>query len=85
LLLSSSPVIRSGRVYSKALAETSAIRFLHFGGTTPHEITITTSALATGKLSRVKKLIETSLDQDLTLESLAKGASTAKPTFFEVF
>jgi AraC family transcriptional regulator len=75
----------TGRIYAESLAEALAIRFLHFGGTAPQEVTIKTSALPSGKLSRVKELIETSLDQDLTLESLAKESGYSRAHFLRMF
>jgi AraC family transcriptional regulator len=75
----------TGRIYAESLAEALAIRFLHFGGIAPQEVTIKTSALPSGKLSRVKELIETSLDQDLTLESLAKESGYSRAHFLRMF
>jgi AraC family transcriptional regulator len=75
----------TGRIYAESLAEALAIRCLRFGGAAPEEGAIKTSALPTGKLSRVKELIETSLDQDLTLESLAKESGYSRAHFLRMF
>jgi AraC family transcriptional regulator len=75
----------TGRIYAESLAEVLAIRFLHLAGRALQEVTIKTSALPSGKLSRIKELIETSLDQDLTLESLAKESGYSRAHFLRMF
>jgi AraC family transcriptional regulator len=72
----------TGRIYAESLAEVLAIRFLRFGGTS---LQVKASALPSRKLSRVKELIEASLDQDLTLKSLAKESGYSRAHFLRMF
>lgn len=75
----------TGRVYAETLAEALALRFLHLGAVVPIAIPAKVSALPGNKLSRVKDFVESSLDQDLTLESLAQEAGYSRAHFLRMF
>jgi AraC family transcriptional regulator len=75
----------TGRVYAETLAEALALRFLHLGAGVPIETPAKVSALPGNKLARVKDFVESSLDQDLTLEALAGEAGYSRAHFLRMF
>jgi AraC family transcriptional regulator len=75
----------TGRVYAETLAEALGLRFLHLGTVVPIEAPAKISALPGNKLARVKDFVESSLDQDLTLESLAREAGYSRAHFLRMF
>jgi AraC family transcriptional regulator len=75
----------TGRVYAETLAEALGLRFLHLGAIVPIEVPPKISALPGNKLVRVKDFVESSLDQDLTLESLAREAGYSRAHFLRMF
>jgi AraC family transcriptional regulator len=75
----------TGRIYAETLAEALAMRFLHLGMVAPIEFPVKTPALPGNKLARVKDFVEASLDQDLTLESLAREAGYSRAHFLRMF
>ena len=75
----------TGRIYAETLAEALALRFLHLGTVAPIEAPVKISALPGNKLARVKDLVESSLDQDLTLEALAREAGYSRAHFLRMF
>lgn len=75
----------TGRIYAETLAEALALRFLYLGSTVPLSAPIKVSALPGNKLARVKDLIESSPNKDLTLESLAKEAGYSRAHFLRMF
>lgn len=75
----------TGRIYAETLAEALAMRFLHLGMVVPIEVSAKAPALPGNKLARVKDFVESSLDQDLTLESLAREAGYSRAHFLRMF
>jgi len=75
----------TGRIYAETLAEALALRFLHLGTLVPIAVPAKISALPGNKLVRVKDFVESSLDQDLTLESLAQEAGYSRAHFLRMF
>ena len=75
----------TGKIYAETLAEALAMRFLHLGMVVPVEVSAKTPALPGNKLARVKDFVESSLDQDLTLESLAREAGYSRAHFLRMF
>ncbi len=75
----------TGRVYAETLGEALALRFLHLGTLVPIEVPAKISALPGNRLARVKDFVESSLDQDLTLESLAREAGYSRAHFLRMF
>jgi AraC family transcriptional regulator len=75
----------TGRIYAETVAEALALRFLHLGTSVPIEVPAKISALPGNKLARVKDFVESSLDQDLTLESLAHEAGYSRAHFLRMF
>jgi AraC family transcriptional regulator len=75
----------TGRIYAETLAEALAMRFLHLGMVTPIAFPAKTPALPGNKLARVKDFVEASLDQDLTLASLAREAGYSRAHFLRMF
>jgi AraC family transcriptional regulator len=75
----------TGRVYAETLAEALALRFLHLGAVVPIEAPAKISALPGNKLTRVKDFVESSLDQGLTLEALAREAGYSRAHFLRMF
>ena len=71
----------TGRVYAETLAEALGLRFLHLGAVVPIEVPAKVSALSGNKLARVKDFVESSLDDDLTLESLAREVGYSRAHF----
>jgi AraC family transcriptional regulator len=75
----------TGGIYAETLAEALALRYLHLGAVVPIEVANRISALPDNKLARVKEFVESSLDQDLTLESLAREAGYSRAHFLRMF
>lgn len=75
----------TGRIYAETLAEALALRFLYLGSNIPLVAPIKVSALPVNKLARVKDLIESSPDRDLTLELLAKEVGYSRAHFLRMF
>ena len=75
----------TGRVYAETLAEALGLRFLHLGAVVPIEVPAKVSALSGNKLARVKDFVESSLDDDLTLESLAREVGYSRAHFLRMF
>lgn len=75
----------TGRVYAETLAEALALRFLHLGTVVPIVAPAKVSALPGNKLARVKDFVESSLDQDLTLEAIAQEAGYSRAHFLRMF
>lgn len=75
----------TGRIYAETLAEALAMRFLHLGTLVPKEVIAKTPALPGNKLARVKDFVEAALDQDLTLESMAREAGYSRAHFLRMF
>jgi AraC family transcriptional regulator len=75
----------TGRIYAETLAEALALRFLHLGAVVPIEAHAKLPALPGNKLVRVKDFVESSLDQDLTLEALAREAGYSRAHFLRMF
>jgi AraC family transcriptional regulator len=75
----------TGRIYAETLAEALAMRFLHLGTLIQKEAIAKTPALPGNKLARVKDFVESALDQDLTLESLAREAGYSRAHFLRMF
>jgi len=75
----------TGRIYAETLAEALAMRFLHLGRVVPIAVSAKTPALPGNKLARVKDFVESSLDRDLTLESLAREAGYSRAHFLRMF
>jgi AraC family transcriptional regulator len=75
----------TGRVYAETLGEALALRFLHLGTIVPIEAPAKISALPGNRLARVKDFVESSLDQDVTLESLAREAGYSRAHFLRMF
>lgn len=75
----------TGRVYAETLAEALALRFLHLGTVVPIVAPGKVSALPGNKLARVKDFVESSLDQDLTLEAIAQEAGYSRAHFLRMF
>jgi AraC family transcriptional regulator len=73
------------KVYAETIAEALALRFLHLGSTVEIEAAPKISALPGNTLARVKELIESSLDQNLTLEALAEAAGYSRAHFLRMF
>lgn len=75
----------TGRLYAESLAQALAHRFLHLGAVSPIEAPARISALPGRKLARVKDFVESALDQDITLESLAREAGYSRAHFLRMF
>jgi AraC family transcriptional regulator len=75
----------TGKVYAESLAEALALRFLHLGSTMPIDVPAKVSTLPSNKLARVKDLVESSIDQDLTLDALANEAGYSRAHFLRMF
>ena len=75
----------TGRIYAETLAEALALRFLHLGTATPIESSPRVTALPSNKLVRVKDFVESSLDQDITLDSLALVVGYSRAHFLRMF
>jgi AraC family transcriptional regulator len=75
----------TGRIYAETLAEALALRFLHLGTVTPIDISARVAALPANKLVLVKDLVESSLDQDITLDSLAQVVGYSRAHFLRMF
>ena len=75
----------TGRIYAETLGEALALRFLHLGTIAPIKAPAKISALPGNKLARVKDFVESSLDRDLTLESLAREAGYSRAHFLRMF
>lgn len=75
----------TGKMYAETIAEALALRFLHLGSTVEVETPAKISALPGNKLARVKELVESSLDQDLTLEALADEVGYSRAHFLRMF
>ena len=75
----------TGTMYAESLAEALALRFLYLGNTLPRELTAKKLKLPGNKLACVKELIEMSLDQDLTLDMLAKECGYSRAHFLRMF
>ena len=75
----------TGKMYAETIAEALALRFLHLGSAVEIEAPPKVSALPGNKLARVKELVESSLDQDLTLEALADEAGYSRAHFLRMF
>jgi AraC family transcriptional regulator len=75
----------TGRVYGETLAEALALRFLHLGAVVPIEAPAKVSALPGNRLARVKDFVESSLDEDITLEALAREAGYSRAHFLRMF
>jgi AraC family transcriptional regulator len=75
----------TGKIYAETLAEALALRFLHLGTVTPTEVPARVAALPRNKLVRVKDFVESSLDQDITLDSLAREVGYSRAHFLRMF
>ena len=75
----------TGRLFAESLAQALASRFLHLGTAVPIEVPTKISALPGNRLARVKDFVESSLDQDITLEILARQAGYSRAHFLRMF
>lgn len=75
----------TGRLYAESVAHALALRFLHLGAVVPIDAPARISALPGRRLARVKDFVESSLGQDITLESLAREAGYSRAHFLRMF
>jgi AraC family transcriptional regulator len=74
-----------GPLYTETLAHALAIRLLHLDCASERTDTSTISALPSNKLNRIKDLIESGLDKDLSLKALASESGYSRAHFLRMF
>jgi AraC family transcriptional regulator len=75
----------TGRLYAETLAEALALRFLHLATVSPVESSVRVAVLSANRLARVKDFVESSIDQDITLDSLAREIGYSRAHFLRTF